>query len=82
MIMQHTHPLVIDERRVLLRPEIQAEIKLLMKSGLTMPMLVNCVNRKYNLSVPFTGFNLAVSTVRREIHSCIDFTQTQTLQLL
>jgi hypothetical protein len=53
-----------------------------MKSGLTLPMLVNFINRKYSLSVPFAGFNLAVSSVRREIHSCIDFTQTQTLQLL
>ena len=79
MVMQHTHQLVIDEKRVLLRPEIQLEIKLLMQSGLTFPMLVNFVNKKYNLTVPLGGFNQAVSSVRREIHSCIDFSQTQTL---
>lgn len=53
-----------------------------MESGITLPMLVNFINSKYKLSLAISGFNQAVTTVRREIHSCIDFSQTQTLQLL
>jgi len=51
--MQHSHTLVIDERKVLWRPEIQEEIKLYLEAGLTMPMIVNAINRKFGLSVTY-----------------------------
>ena len=53
-----------------------------LESGLTMPMIVNCINRKFGLSLPYNAFGSVVQKVRHSIHSYIDFTQTQTMQLL
>ena len=47
-----------------------------------MPMITNCINRRYGLAINYQACQKAVQDVRREIHSYIDFTQTQTLQLL
>jgi hypothetical protein len=58
--MQHSHPLLIDEKRVLLRPEISEEIKIYLQSGLTMPMITNCINRKYGLAVNYQACQKAV----------------------
>ena len=74
VIMQHNHPLTVDERRVLQRVEIQDEIQMYLESGLTMPMIVNCVNRKFGLSLPYAAFGSVVQKVRHSIHSYIDFT--------
>ena len=51
LVMQHNHPLVIDDRKVLLRQDILDEIKMYLQAGLTMPMIVACVNKKFGLDV-------------------------------
>ena len=45
-------------------------------------MIVNCVNRKYNLSIPYLQMKQAVSQAKRQLSGYMDFTQTQTVQLL
>lgn len=52
------------------------------ESGLTHPMIVNCCNRKFGLSLPYHAYGKVIQDVRQELHGYIDFTQTQTLQLL
>ena len=76
VICQHTHPLVIDERRVIHRQEIMDEIKIYLQSGLTMPMIINCCNRKFGLSVQYSAYATVVQKVRQSLHSYIDFNQT------
>lgn len=56
LMMQHNHPLVVDERKVLLRADIMDEIKIYLQAGLTMPMIVACCNRKFGLEVTYHGF--------------------------
>lgn len=70
---QHSHLLTVDERRVLMRPEIFDEVKLYLTAGLTLPMIVNCVNSKFNLEVSISGYSAVIRNTRKEIHSYVDF---------
>jgi hypothetical protein len=82
LTQQHNHALTIEEKWYLRRPEIQAEIKLYVQSGLNQSLIVNCVNRKFNLSIPYSNFGAAVKAARNELHDYIDFNLTQTEQLM
>ncbi len=46
---------------MLKRPEVQEEIKLYIQSGLNQGLIVQCINRKFNLSVPYHSFGSAVA---------------------
>ena len=80
--MQHTHPLIIDEKKILNRPEIAHEIQIYLQSGLTMPLITNCINRKFGLSIDYATIVRYTDRKRKEVHEYIDFNQSEVLQLL